>query len=171
MKVLFNKSLSTTTSPSIPEGRHVGTVIHIAGLGDHPAFNAGSPPAACIGVVIQLANGQVTKKMTLTENPMGTLHSYLKSTLPDPDYVGDDPIPLTLGRPVAVEITANGKFTNIASFHQPESFELSDAPRVASTDLLMLEGPESLTGDEGKALFLKLHRDIRSWLSKRIRSN
>ncbi len=171
MKISFNKPSAAAQSAAIAEGRHIGTVIQIAGIGDQPAYNIGDPAKLSIGVVVQLKGTQLAKKMTFISSFYGTLSSYLAAALPDPgSYDGDDPLPLTLGRPVAIEVTVKGQYINIASFHRPEDFELADAPTVASADLVFLEGPEALTGDAGKAIFLKLHRDIRSWISKRIRS-
>ena len=171
MKISFPQSSATAHSAAISEGRHIGTVIQIAGLGHQTAFNPGDPSVQSVGVVVQLKGGQLTKKMTLTNSQYGTLFSYVSATLPDlTAFDGDDLLPQTLGCPVAIEVTNNGRFTNIASFHRPEDFELADTPTVAKADLAYLEGPEALTGDAGKALFLVLHRDIRGWLSKRIRS-
>jgi hypothetical protein len=171
MKFTFNPPSATAHSAAISEGRHIGTVIQIAGLGLQPAFNPGDPPVPSVGVVVQLKGAQLAKKMTLTNSQYGTLFSYVSATLPDLTASGDeDTLQQTLGCPVAIEVTTNGRFTNIASFHRPEDFELADAPTVAKADLVLLEGPEALTGDAGKALFLNLHSDIRSWLSKRIRS-
>jgi len=122
-------------------------------------------------VVVQIKGAQLAKKMAFINSPYGALFSYMWASLPGPaSYEGDDPLPLTLGRPVAIEVTVKGQYTNIVSFHRPEDFELGDAPEVARADLIFLEGPEALTGEADKALFLKLHRDIRSWFSKRIRT-
>lgn len=170
MRISFNKKLAATQSAPITEGRYIGTVIQIAGLGDQPAFNVGEPPVPSVGVVVQVAGAQIAKRMRLSDSPFSAVFSYLDATLPNPDdYDGDDPLPQTLGRHVAVEVTVKGQYANIASFHRPEDFEFGTAPTVPAEDLVMLDGPESLLGDAGKAMFLKLHRDIRSWLSKRVR--
>ena len=170
MKISFNKKLSTSSAPSIAEGRHVGTIIQIAALGDQPGFNVGDPPVPSIGVVVQIAGAQIAKKMRLSDSPMGTLFSYLEAALPDPQgYEGDNPLPLTLGCPVAVEVTVKGQYANIASFHRLESFETGTEPKAAKSELALLDDPDLLAGEDGKALFLKLHRDIRSWISKRVR--
>ena len=170
MKVPFNKSFTTAPVATLIDGRHIGTVIQIVGIGNQPAFETGNPPEPSIGVVVQFAGIQLTKKMRLITNPYSKLFEYLHATLPDPNgYDGDNPIPLTLGRHVACEVTVKGQYNNIASFHRPESFEISDAPQVAPTDLVLLESPDALTGDNAKDLFMKLHRDIRSWISKRVK--
>jgi hypothetical protein len=173
LSVPFSKKVSATaTAGAVEVGRHIGTVIQIVGLGNQPAFTAGQSPVASVAVVVQLANCQVAKKMTLSDSPLSNLCAFLNAALPDPDgYEGDDPLPLTLGCPVAVEIVANGKFTNVQSFHRPMDFEIGDAPKVAPDNLLFLEGAESLVGDEGKVKFQKLHREVRGWLSRRVRGN
>lgn len=170
MKIPFSKKLHATQGAPLPEGRHIATIIQIAGLGYQPAFNSGEPPVPSVGVVVQLATTQLAKKMSLSNSQWSKLYGYLNAALPDPDsYDGDNPLPLTLGRPVAIEVIVKGQYANIDSFHRPEEFELCDAPAVANADLILLESPEVLTADAGKVIFLKLHRDIRSWLSKRVR--
>ncbi len=169
MKISFSKKLSTTQSATLTEGRYVGTIIQIANIGMQPGYNASELPAASVAVVIQLPGAQIAKKMRISDSPLSSVFAYLDAALPDPDgYEGDDPLPLTLGRPVAIEVTVKGQYANVASFHRPESFELGSAPKVASDDCLILDDPE-MTGDAAKTLFLKLHRDVRGWLSKRIR--
>jgi hypothetical protein len=169
MKIPFCKKLAATQSTTLSEGRYVGTIIQIANLGMQPGYAVGEPPAASVAVVIQLPGVQIAKKMRISDSPLSALFAYLDAALPDPDgYEGDDPLPLTLGRPIAIEVTVKGQYTGIASFHRPESFELPNAPAVAPVDCLLLDDPE-MTGDAAKTMFLKLHRDIRSWLSKRIR--
>jgi len=172
MKIAFRKILANTQTATLTEGRHVGTVVQIAGLGDQPGYSVGDLPAPCLGVVVQLASTQIAKMMRISESPLSTLFAFLDATLPNPDdYDGDDPLPLALGRPVAIEVTVkNGKYASIASFHRPEDFELSSAPPVEVADQVIIDGPEVFTGDTGKALFLRLHRDIRSWMSKRVRT-
>ena len=171
MKIPFNQTLATAHRTPLAEGRHVGTVIQIASLGDQPAFEAGNPPGPSIGVIIELAGAkQLSKKMRLIGSPYSKLIEYLQATLPDPaGYDGDEPLPLTLGRPVAVEVTVNGRYANIASFHRPESFELDAAPSVGSSHLVLLESPDDLFAESGRDMFGKLHRDIRSWISKRVK--
>jgi hypothetical protein len=172
MKISFNKKLATVGSTGIvAEGRHIGTVVQIAALGNQPAFNPGESPDPSVGVVVQLTGTQLAKKMRISDSTFSTLFAYLDATLPDPDgFDGDDPLPLTLGRPVAIEVTVKGQYSNISSFHRPEVFELGSAPTVAPNDLLILDSPDALIGEAGKSLFLTLHRDIRSWLSRRVRS-
>lgn len=170
MKIAFNKKQATAQSTPLTEGRYIGTVVQIAGLGDQPAFTAGEAPVPSVGVVVQLAGTQIAKKMRLSDSPLSALFAFLDATLPDPEgFDGDDPLPLTLGKPVAVEVTVKGPYASIASFHRPEDFEVTRAPAVAASDLLILDGPEALAGDSGKVAFQQLHRDIRGWFSKRVR--
>jgi hypothetical protein len=170
MKIPFSKKLNTTQGVPLAEGRYIATVIQIAGLGNQPAYNIGEPPVPSVGVVVQVAETQLAKRMSLSSSPWSKLFGYLNAALPDPDsYDGDNPLPLTLGCPVAIEVIVKGPYANIDSFHRPEEFDACNAPAVADTDLIFLESSEELAGDAGKALFPKLHRDIRSWLSKRVR--
>ena len=170
MKISFNKNVAIDQSATLTEGRHIGTVIQIAGLGVQPAFDAGKLPSPCVGVVLQVAGTQITKMMRLSGHPMSALFAYFCAALPDPDgFDGDEPLPLTLGRPVAIEVSLKGRYTKIDSFHRPEDFELASAPTVAAADLVMLDDPKALEDDSGKVLFLKLHRDIRGWISNRVR--
>jgi hypothetical protein len=170
MKIPFNKSLASKQVSAIVAGRHVGTITQIAGLGDQPAYKVGNPPEASVGIVVQLSSGQLTKKMRAIGDPRSKLFEFLHATLPDPDgFDGDDPLPLTLGRPVAIEVIVNGQYANIVSFHRPETFELNDIAPVNPVNLVMLDSPDVMTGEAGKDLFMKLHRDIRSWISKRVR--
>ncbi len=171
MKISFNKKLTTAPASTLTEGRQVGTIIQIAALGNQPAFNVGEPAIPSVGVIVQLHSAQIAKKMRISDSPLSALFSFLEAALPDPDaYEGDNPLPLTLGCPVAVEITIKGQYANIASFHRLEVFEIGTEPKVAESDLVLLDDPGALAGEDGKALFLKLHRDIRSWISKRVRS-
>ncbi len=170
LKFAFNKSPSRTESVQLKEGRYIGTVIQIANLGIQPGYNPGEPAYPAIGVVIQLQGQQIAKRMRLSDSPLSSLFAFLDATLPDPEaYEGDEPLPLTLGRPVAVEIVVKGQYANIDIFSRPESFELADAPKVADSDLIMLDDPEQLQGEMGKELFQKLHRDIRSFLSREFK--
>jgi hypothetical protein len=170
MKISFNSKLPSAQTTTLPEGRHIGSVVQIASLGDQPAFNVGDPPTPSVGVVVKVANTLVAKKMSISDSPWSKLFEFLHATLPDPDsFDGDDPLPLTLGRPVAVEITVKNRFNTIASFHRPEDFELADQPEAEPADTVYLDDIEALQAEGGKALFQKLHRDIRSWLSKRVR--
>jgi hypothetical protein len=169
MKIPFNKRLATAQNTVLPDGCYVGTILQIANIGMQPGYSPADPPTHMIAVVIQLPGLQVAKKMRLSDSPKSALFAYLDATLPDPEtYDGDDPLPLTLGRPISVEIKVNGQFTNVTSIRRPEAFELASAPAVAQMDCLILDDPE-LTSDAAKGIFLKLHRDIRGWLSKRIR--
>ena len=172
MKILFNKKLVSTQTATLTPGRYVGTVVQIAALGNQPPFTAGEASTQCVGVVIQLEGTQIANKMNVSDSSLSNLFKYLNATLPDPDtYIGDDPLPLTLGRPVAVEVSVRaGRYTKIDSFHRPEDFELKSAPHVAAVDQVMIEDPDALVKDAGKTLFLKLHRDIRSWISNRVRT-
>ena len=172
MKILFNKKLVSTQTTTLTPGRHVGTVVQIVALGNQPPFTAGEASTQCVGVVIQLEGTQIANKMNVSDSSLSNLFKYLNATLPDPDtYIGDDPLPLTLGRPVAVEVSVrDGRYTNIDSFHRLEDFELKSAPHVAVVDQVMIEDPEAFVGDTGKTSFLKLHRDIRKWISNRVRT-
>jgi hypothetical protein len=87
MKIPFNKSLASAQTAPITEGRHVGTVIQIVGLGNQPAFDAGKPPEPSIAVVVQLAGTQLAKKMRVISSPYSKLQEYLHATLPDPDML------------------------------------------------------------------------------------
>jgi hypothetical protein len=170
MKISFNKKLSTSSAAPLTEGRHVGTIIQIAALGDQPGFNPGEPPVPSVGVVVQVDGAQIAKKMRISDSHMSALYAYLEAALPDPDaYEGDNPLPLTLGCPIAIEVSVKGQYANIASFHRLERFEIGSAPKVAESELAILEDPDLLAGEDAKTLFLKLHRDIRSWISKRVR--
>lgn len=170
MNISFSKKIAASSPPLVIEGRHVGTIIQIATLGNQPGFNVGDPPAPTVGVVVQINGAQIAKKMRVSNSPMSALFAYLDAALPDPEgYEGEPPLPLTLGCPIAVEVTVKGQYTNIASFHRLESFEIGTEPKVAKSELVMLDDPDLLAGEDGKTLFLKLHRDIRSWISKRVR--
>jgi hypothetical protein len=170
MKISFNKKLDSARSINLAQGRHVGTVIQVAAIGDQPGFNVGDPAVPSVGVVVQLDGTQVAKKMRVSDSPLSAIYGFLHAALPDfENYAGDNPVPLTLGCPVAVEVTVKGQYANIASFHRPESFEISSAPKVMPADLVALEDPGALVGESGKALFMTLHRDIRSWISQRVR--
>ena len=172
MKILFNKKAVSTQTATLIPGRYVGTVVQIAGLGNQPPFTPGKAPVSSVGVVIQLEGTQIAKKMSVSDSLFSTMFKYLDATIPDTDtYDGDNPLPLTLGRPVAVEVSVrDGRYTKIDSFHRPEDFELKSAPHVAAVDQVMIEDPDVLVKDAGKTLFLKLHRDIRSWISNRVRT-
>lgn len=170
MKIPFNNKPTTPTTAGLTEGRHVGTVIQIAGLGVQPGYNHDDPSYDGIGVVVQVGECQIAKRMRISDSTRSALHDFLYAALPDPDaFEGDDPLPLTLGRTVAIEVSVRERFSDLRSFHRPEAFELAAAPTVPATDLLLLDGPESLKGEEGKSLFMKVHRDIRNWWGKRVR--
>ena len=172
MKILFNKKSVSTQTATLTPGRFVGTVVQIVALGNQPPFTAGETPTQCVGVVIQLEGTQIAKKMNVSDSSFSTMFKYLDATLPDPDtYTGDDPLPLTLGRPVAVEVSVkDGRYTKIDSFHRPEDFELESAPHVAVVDQAMIEDLEAFLKGTEKDLFFKLHREIRGWISNRVRT-
>ena len=172
MKILFNKKAVSTQTATLTPGRYVGTVVQIAGLGNQPPFTPGKAPVSSVGVVIQLEGTQIAKKMSVSDSLFSTMFKYLDATLPDPDtYDGDNPLPLTLGRPVAVEVSVrDGRYTKIDSFHRPEDFELKLAPHVAVVDQAMIEDLEAFLVGTEKDLFFKLHREIRGWISNRVRT-
>jgi len=168
-KIFFNKKFEKKSTSKVELGRRTGTVTQIVGLGDQPAYKVGDPPCPSVGVVVQLSDGQVAKRMRICDSPYSAIFSFLNAALPNPDDSFEDPLPLTLGCPVSLEIVANGNFQNVESFHRPMEFELSDAPKVDPDSLLFLEKAEDLVGEEGKQQFHKLHPEIRGWLSKRVR--
>jgi hypothetical protein len=106
MKSLFNKALASNKPVALAEGRYVGTVIQIASLGKQAGYQPSEPAYPALGVVIQLTGTQIAKRMRISDSPLSTAFAYLEAALPDPEnYDGDDPLPLTLGRPVAIEVT------------------------------------------------------------------
>ena len=157
-------AISSTTS-TIEEGVHSAAICQVADVGLQRAFDKDAEPEPTIAVAFELENGeQVAKRMKLSTHPSSGCYALFTSAFPDLDETDDDTLELTdlLGKSVLIEVTIrNEKWPHVTEIMPlEEGFE----PVSASSGRLAFDADEM-----EREVYLKLRREIRSLVSKRIR--
>ncbi len=168
MKIFLRPKAVTAKATVLPTGNHVGIVLQIADVGLQPGYQPGDAPYPAIAVTILTDGGQITKSIRKSESERSHFITLFRALLP-PDHEGEVSPILLLGCPIAIEVESDERMARIVAFRRPEQFELDGLPKANPEELICLESPDDLDTETGKAVFLKLHRDIRVCLSKRIR--
>jgi hypothetical protein len=162
----FKKSTPLTGNTSIiEEGVHCATIIQVAHIGLQRPFNRDAEPEPTLAVVFELEDGaKIAKRMKESDHPSSGCYALFNSTLPGLEETDDEALELTdlLGKSVLIEVEIrDGKWPRVTGIMPLEDgFE----PVSAKSDLLAFDADEM-----DREVYLKLHRDIRSWTSKRIR--
>ncbi len=162
----FKKSTAITCNTStIDESVHSAVIIQVANIGLQRAFDKDAEPEPMLAVVFELENGeQIAKRMKQSTHPSSACYALFNSAFPDLEETDDATLELNdvLGKSALIEVTfRDGKLPRVTEIMPLEAgFE----PVTAKSELLSFD-----VNEMGREAYLKLHRDIRSWVSKRIR--
>ena len=162
----FKKSTAITGNTStIDEGVHSAAITQVANVGLQRPFEKDVEPEPALAVVFELENGeQVAKRMKLSNHPSSGCYALFTAAFPDLEEADDVTLELPdlLGKSVLIEVTVReGKWPRVSEIMPLEAgFE----PVTATSELLAFDADEM-----DREIYLKLHRDIRSWTAKRIR--
>lgn len=152
-------------NPSVAEGIYPAAIVQVANIGLQRPFDKDKDPEPQMAVVFELENTElIAKRMKFSDHPSSTCFALFTSAFPDLDDESDDELDLRdlLGKNVLVEVEVrDSKWPRVVSILPlEESFESI----TAHTEQLIFDAAEM-----DREVYLKLHRDIRSWVSKRIR--
>jgi len=167
-KFSFKKSAEkhqpTTT---IESGVHVATITQSADIGLQLPFHRDNDPEEQMAVAFELESGDlIAKRMKFSDHPASTCFALFASAYPDLDGPDTDELELglpdLLGKSVLIEVEIrDGKWPRVTAITAlEEGFEA-----IQPKSKLMSFDAEEMDRD----VYLKLHRDIRSWVSKRVR--
>ena len=162
----FKKSAASSGNAStIIEGVHSAAIIQVAHIGLQRPFDRDAEPEPVLAVAFELENGeQVAKRMKVSTHPSSGCYSLFTSAFPDLEEDGDDTLELTdlLGKSVLIDVEIrDGKWPRVT-----EIMPLEDGFEPITPKTALLEFDADAMDRE---IYLKLHRDIRSWVSKRVR--
>jgi hypothetical protein len=164
----FKKS---ATKPQIPlfidEGVHVAVVVQVAHIGMQLPFDRDKDPEAQMAVAFQIESGEIiAKRMKFSDHDSSSCYRLFTSAFPDLEESDDQELSLVdlLGKSVLIEVEVrDGKWPRVTAIMPlEEGFE----PVVSKTELLEFDAEEI-----DREVYLKLHRDIRALVSKRVRQS
>jgi hypothetical protein len=165
-KFTFGKSTSATQSPvAIKDGVHVAVIVQVAHIGLQLAFDREKAPEEQLAVAFELASGElITKRMKFSDHPFSGCCALFNSAFPDlngPDNP-EHGLPDLLGKSVLVEVEVRDtKWPRVSGIL---SLEDGFDPIQPKTETLEFDA-----GAMDREVYQKLHRDIRGWVSKRVR--
>jgi len=150
---------------TIKDGVYAAVVVQVAHIGLQQPFDKDKDPEEQMAVAFELASGElIAKNMKLSNHPSSGCFALFTSAFPDLDETDDQELGLAdlLGKSVLIEVEVrDSKWPRVtAIFPLEEGFE----PVEAKTELLQFDADEM-----DREIYLKLHRDIRAWVSKRVR--
>ena len=167
-KFTFSKLASATQPPiAIEAGVHVAVIVQVTNVGLQLAFDRNKEPEAQMAVAFELESGaMVTKRMKFSDHPYSGCYALFNSALPDLNGSDNQEPGLAdlLGKSVLIEIEVrDGKWPRVT-----EILTLEDGfePIEPKSELLEFDADEM-----DRVVFMKLHSDIRSLVSKRVRSS
>ena len=165
-KFTFKKSAGEyQPTPSLLDGVHSAVVVQVADIGLQLPFDRDKDPEAQLAVAVELENGElVAKRMKFSEHPSSGCYALFTSAFPDLDEPDDRELGLTdlLGKSVLIEVEVrDGKWPRITGIMPMEEGFDAVSPK---TEMLPFDAEEM-----DREVYLKLHRDIRSWVSMRVR--
>lgn len=166
-KFTFKKSSQQIQLPLlIDEGVHVAVVVQVAHIGMQFPFDKDKDPEEQMAVTFEIASGDlVTKRMKFSDHPSSSCYALFDSAFPDLDESDDLELGLTdlLGKSVLIEVEVrDGKWPRVTGIMPlEEGFE----PVQPKSNLLEFD-----VDVMDREVYLKLHRDIRSLVSKRVRN-
>lgn len=164
-KFTFKKtSEKPNVTSAIEDGVHAAVIVQVADIGLQRAFNRDDDPEEQLAVAFELAGGElIAKRMKFSDHIMSGCYALFTSAFPDLDE-SDEDIVLSdlLGKSVLIEVEIrDSKWPRITEIMPVEDgFELV----TSQTELLLFDAEEM-----DREVYLKLHRDIRSLVSKRVR--
>ena len=165
-KFTFSKSSSTTQSPiTIQDGLHVAVVVQVSHIGLQLAFDRNKEPEGQMAVAFEVASGElIAKRMKFSDHPSSGCFALFNSAFPIHDESANEALGLTdlLGKSVLIEVEVHdAKWPRVTGILCLENgFE----PIKPMTEMLEFDADEM-----DRDVYLKLHRDIKGWVSKRVR--
>lgn len=164
-KFTFKKTTEKNNqNPVIKDGVYPASIAQVANIGLQRPFDREDDPEEQMAVAFELPSGElVARRMKFSSHPSSGCYSLFTSAFPDIGESDEDlGLPELLGKSVLIEIEVRGgKWPRVVEIMPLEDgFE----PVTPKTDLLVFDAHEM-----DREIFLKLHRDIRSWFSKRVR--
>jgi hypothetical protein len=116
-------------------------------------------------VAFETVSGQlIAKRMKFSEHPSSGCYALFTSAFPDLDESDDQELGLAdlLGRSVLIEVEVrDGKWPRITGIMPLEEGFDAVTPQ---NEMLAFDAEEM-----DREVYLQLHRDIRAWVSKRVR--
>lgn len=145
----------------IEDGVHSAVIVQVADIGLQKPFDPDEPPEQKMAVAFELEPGAlIAKRFKLSAHPLSVCYSLFAAAFPGLE--GEFELGDLLGKTVLIEVELrNGTWPRVIQIMPlEEGFE----PVTPSSELLSFDVAEM-----DKAAYLKLHRDIRSWVSRRVR--
>ena len=162
----FKKS-ATNPQPilTIKDGVYAAVVVQAAHIGLQRPFERDKEPEEQMAIAFELASGElITKRFKFSNHPSSGCFALFTSAFPDLDDSDDQELGLAelLGKSVLIEVEVHdSKWPRVTAIMPLEQgFE----PIETKTELLEFDADKM-----GREIYSKLHRDIRNWISKRIR--
>ena len=165
-KFIFKKSSSKTHLPLvIDEGVHVAVVVQVAHIGMQLPFDRDKDSEEQMAVAFEVESGDlIAKRMKFSDHPSSWCYALFNSAFPDLDESDDQELELTdlLGKSVLIEVEVrDGKWPRAMGVMPLED---GFVPLQPKTELRVFDADEM-----DREVYLQLHRDIRAWVSKRVR--
>ncbi len=149
----------------IQEGVHSANIVQVADIGEQLPFDRNDDPESQMAVAFELPDGEVVaKRMKFSEHPQSACVALFTAAFPDLTENDDQEIALSqlLGKLVLIEVEVrDGKWPRVTEIMPMEDGFDSFEP---TNEMLEFDAEEM-----DRDVYLKLHRDIRSWVSKRVR--
>ena len=165
-KFTFKKSAPKPQMPLfIDEGVHAAVIVQVAHIGMQLPFDRDKDPEEQMAVAFQIESGElIAKRMKFSDPDSSSCYALFSSAFPDLEDSDDQELKLAdlLGKSVLIEVEVrDGKWPRVTAIMPlEEGFE----PVEPKTELLEFDADEM-----NREVYLKLHRHIRDWLSKRVR--
>jgi hypothetical protein len=165
-KFTFKKSTEKLRSTlSIEDGVHAAVVVQVADIGLQLPFDKDKDAEEQLAVAFEPESGElIARRMKFSDHPSSSCYALFTSAFPDLDESDDQELGLAdlLGRSVLIEVEVrDGKWPRVTGIMPlEEGFD----PVKPQTELLAFDAEEM-----DREVYLKLHRDIRAWVSKRVR--
>ena len=163
---IFKKSTPRKQIPLfIEEGVHAAVIVQVADIGLQLPYHRDDDPEEQMAVAFEIKSGDlIAKRMKFSDHPSSFCFALFTSAFPGLEESDDQELGLAdlLGKPVLIEVEVpEGKWPRVvAVMPLEEGFE----PIEPKTELLKFDADEM-----NREVYLKLHRDIRGWVSKRVR--
>jgi hypothetical protein len=150
---------------TIKDGVYAAVVVQATHIGLQRPFDGDKDPEEQMAVAFELASGElITKRFKFSNHPSSGCFALFTSAFPNLDESGDQELGLAdlLGKSVLIEVAVHdSKWPRITAIMPlEEGFK----PVERKTELLEFDADEM-----DREIYVKLHRDLRNWVSKRIR--
>jgi hypothetical protein len=162
----FKKSTPRKQIPLlIEEGIHPAAIVQVAGIGLQLPYHRDDNPEEQMAVAFEIESGDlIAKQMKFSDHPSSFCFALFTSAFPDLWESDDQELGMSdlLGKSVLIEVEVHdGKWARVtAVMPLEEGFE----PITPKSELLEFDADEM-----DREVYLKLYRDIRGWVSRRVR--